>query len=256
LASAGFRSSLIKKGVAMNFSMRKSVAVLPLALGASALSLCTHAATLSYGDVLTIAAGIPSYDANGNFAGVVSGSWFGCDCNGNDKLDSTEKVSPLAQGSTGIVIGVATLPGASHGGTPVPGDTNAIDAPYSFFGNTGSDFTSIGITGSTASGLDMSGWGWTWNGVSVALGTSPWASVWGDGFLKGVGNFVWDGVRGHAYTLDYHATTPLGDVSGFGGVGFAWHFEGVVAVPEASTYAMMLSGLGLVGLAARRRKQV
>lgn len=235
----------------MHFEL-KTLAVLTLAWGTATLSAGSHAASLYYGDVLTITAGTPSYDANGDPAGVSSGSWFGCDCNGDRKIGATEKWPPLAQGSTGIVIGVATSPGASHTGEPVPGDTNAIDAPYAFFGNTGSDFTSIGITGSTETGLDMSGWGWTWAGVTVA---NMGGGAFGAGFTDGVGNFVWDGVRGHAYTLDYRATVPVGDPSGIGGVGLAWHFEGVVAVPEASTYGMMLAGLGLVGFAARRHRQ-
>ena len=79
--------------------------------------------------------------------------------------------------------------------------------------------------------------------------------AWGEGFTDGVGNFVWDGVYGHAYTLDYRATVPANDPSGFGSVGLAWHFEGVVAVPEAATWGMMLAGLGLVGLATRRRRR-
>jgi hypothetical protein len=70
-----------------------------------------------------------------------------------------------------------------------------------------------------------------------------------------VGNIV---VTGSNYVLDYHATVPVNDVSGFGGVQYALHLEGtVVPVPEASTYGMMLAGLGLVGfMASRRRKSV
>jgi predicted ABC-type sugar transport system permease subunit len=68
--------------------------------------------------------------------------------------------------------------------------------------------------------------------------------------------FAWDGVYGHTYTLDYLTAVPLGDASGFGGVGYTLHLTGVVTaapVPEASTYGMMLAGLGLVGFMARRR---
>jgi len=213
-------------------------------------TLATQAATLANGNVLTITSGVAEYDGDGNFIGVASGSWFGCDCNGNNALTPNE-LTPLSQGTTGIVIGVATLPGASHAGEPVAGDTNAIDAPYSFFGNTASDATSIGITGSTAAGLDMSGWKWAWAGVPVVnMGSGAWET----GFSDGIGNFVWDGIYGHAYTLDYRARFPEGDSSGIGGVAVGWHFEGVVAVPEAPTYAMMLAGLGLVGLVVRRRR--
>ena len=77
------------------------------------------------------------------------------------------------------------------------------------------------------------------------------------GYVDGIGVFNWDGVYGHAYTLDYTTTVPAGDPSGLGGEygRFAFHLTGTVtaAVPEASTYAMMLAGLGLVGAAVRRR---
>jgi hypothetical protein len=231
--------------------MNKILIQTAFALAFGTVTLTTQAATLVNGNVLTITSGVPTYDSNGNLAGVSSGSWFGCDCNGNNALTSNE-LTPLSQGTTGIVVGVATLPGASHAGAPLLGDTNAIDAPYSFFGNTASDATSIGITGSTAAGLDMSGWKWAWSGVPVV---NMGSGAWGAGFSNGIGNFVWDGVYGHAYTLDYHARFPEGDPSGIGYVAVGWHFEGVVAVPEASTYAMMLAGLGLVGLATQRRKR-
>jgi hypothetical protein len=231
--------------------MNKILIHTAFALAFGTVALASHAATLVNGNVLTITTGNYAYDSDGNPVDVSSGSWFGCDCNANNAISGTEK-SSMAQGTTGIVIGVATLPGASHSGDPLPGDTNAIDAPYSFLGNTGSHYTTVGVTGSTGSGLDMSGWTYTWNGIpAINMGSG----AWGAGYSNGVGNFVWDGVYGHGYTLDYHARAAHGDPSGFGDVGFAWHFEGVVAVPEASTYGMMLAGLGLVGFAARRRKR-
>ena len=226
------------------------LATLALALGSSALP--THAATLNNGDMLTITTGIPTYDSNGDLISV-SGSWFAYDQNNDGIIETTEReiCSYLSQGTSGLVIGITTLAGASHGGNPTAGDTNAIDAPYSFFSNTGSDFTTIGITGGTTTGLDMSGWRWTWNGIApVNMGSGGW----GAGFTSGIGHFVWDGTYGHAYTLDYHATVAPGDPSSLGGIRFAWHYEGVVAVPEASTYGMMLAGLMLVGFAVQRRR--
>jgi hypothetical protein len=79
---------------------------------------------------------------------------------------------------------------------------------------------------------------------------------------------------GSAYTLKYTATVPLGDPSGFGGVKYYLELHGCVgwecaffesssgvnpnwapaAIPEASTYGMMLSGLGVIGVMARRRR--
>lgn len=217
--------------------MNKTLIQTAFALAFGTVAIGAHATTLVNGNVLTVTSGIQLYDGQGNPAGVSSGSWAAVDSDGNSNLSPSE-LWAVPQGTTGIVIGVATSPGD-------------IDAPYNFFGSPAVDFTSIGITGSTTSGLDMSGWKWTWNGNTINMGSG----AWGAGYSNGIGNFVWDGVYGHAYTLDYRATVPAGDPSGTGGYQFAWHFEGVVAVPEASTYAMMLAGLGLVGAAVRRRKQ-
>jgi len=50
----------------------------------------------------------------------------------------------------------------------------------------------------------------------------------------------------------YITTAPFAGQTGY------WHINGIAAaVPEASTYGMMLAGLGLVGgMVARRRKLV
>lgn len=229
--------------------MNKTLIHTAFALAFGSAALTTHAANLYYGDVLTITTGTPSYDANGNPAGVSSGSWFGIDFNGNSTLEGSERFSALSQGTTGFVIGMPTAPGASHPGPPAPGDTNEIDAPYDLFGQTASDYTTIGITGSSTGGLDMSGWMWRFVGMDVYMGSG----AWGAGFSNGIGNFSWDGIYGSTYTLDYRARVPTSDPTGFGGVGMAWHFEGVVGIPEPATYGMMLAGLGLVGVAARRR---
>jgi len=227
-------------------------------------TMSVHAVALNNGDTLTINAGVEVYNSDGDVINL-SGSWFAMDTNDNAKISGSEKVA-LSQGTTGIVIGTATPAGASHPGFPTGTDYNAITAPWSFFGNTGSEYTTVGITGSTESGLNMSGWTMTWNGIpAINMG----GGAWGDGFRNSVGNFGWSGAYGSGYILDYHATVPLGDPSGFGGVKYALHLEGCVPTaspelntclpytpsptPEASTYAMMLAGLGLVGFAARQR---
>lgn len=225
-------------------------AMLALALGCAAP--VSHAAALPWGTLLSITSGVPVYDSNGDQLTVSAGSWFGIDLSGDNKLASSERYAALSQGMTSFIIGMPTPPGASHPGPPAPGDMNYIDAPYDVWGQTASDYTTVGITGGTATGLDMSGWMWRFYGLDVNMGSG----AWGAGFSDGIGNFVWDGVQGHGYTLDYHARVPFGDPTGFGGVGMAWHFEGVVGVvPEASTWAMMLAGLGLVGFAARARRR-
>jgi hypothetical protein len=233
----------------MNFTKT----MLALAVGSVGImgAMSAHAVAFNNGDALSITAGVDAFDTNGNFSNVSSGSWFGMDTNGNLKIAGSEKVS-ISQGTTGLVIGTTTSAGASHAGAPVGGDTNAITAPWNFFGNTGSDYLTVAATGSTDAGLDFSGWTVTWNGIpAIPMG----AGAWGVGYAEGIANISWDGTDGGAYTLDYHGTVPLGDASGFGGVSYALHLEGTVAaVPEASTYGMMLAGLGLVSFAVRRRK--
>ena len=214
-----------------------------------------HAASLNPGDVLTLDTGVAVYDAAGYQTDVSSGSWFAFDTNANWKISGSEKTA-LSQGTTGLVIGQATAAGASHTGGLLPGDANAITAPWEFFGNTGSDFTAVGITGSTGAGLDFSGWAVTWAGVVTVLGDG----AWGSGYADGIANFFWAGTYGGHYTLDYAATVPYdnsGPVTGFGTVVYRLHLEGTVqAVPEASTWGMMLAGLGWVGLATGRRRRM
>jgi hypothetical protein len=241
--------------------MKKSFITLAIA-ATSLVALNANAATFAAPDYLTITSGKRQLDANGNTIGF-TGSYFGMDANGDSNISSQSEKTSLKMGTTGIMAGVATSPGAHHTGIPTAGDTNDIDKPWSFFGSTGSDYTTVGITGDTTNGLDLSGWTVAWNNIStIPMGTGAWQpgncaglSCTGQTFSNGIANFTWDGVIGNAYSLNYSATVPVGDPSGFGGVSYYLHLEGTVqAVPEASTYCMMLAGLGLIGIASRRRK--
>jgi hypothetical protein len=242
--------------------MRHSLitAALFVAIGSSA-SLETMAAALNNGDVLTITTGVATEDSFGNIVGF-SGSWYGIDTNGNSGISHGEKIV-LAQGTTGLVIGTTSTPGAYHTGYIGPGDTNAVTAPDVAFGNTGSWYFDIAPTGSTESGINMSGWDWAWNGLySTGLGGQAWqptncASLGCSGytFLNGVGRFQWDGIYGHAYTLDTTSTVPNGDPSGMGGFRFYTHLEGTVtAVPEPAPVWMFSAALLVMfGIAKRRQ---
>jgi hypothetical protein len=243
----------------------KTVIQTAFILAFGALSVTSHATVLNNGDVLHITSGVYAYDSNGNPAGVVSGSYYGVDTNNDGAIFPVEKTL-LSEGTTGLVIGATTSPGASHSGAPTAGDTNEITAPDYFFGNTGSWYSTIPITGSTTAGLNMSGWNWPWNGIpSIPLGSGPWQPTncaalgcTGYTFTDGIGRLQWDGVDGHSYLLDFASTVPLGDPSGFGGVRFYTHLEGVVAaapVPVPAAVWLFGSGLaGLLGLARRNRK--
>jgi hypothetical protein len=207
-------------------------------------AMSAHAWDLNTGDSLTITTGVQVFDVDNNSINVSSGSFFVVDTNGDGKIQGAEK-NALSQGTTGITIGRSNT---------APGE---VTAPWLFFGYPGYDWASTAITGGT-SGLDMSGWTATWNGTVIGLGAGAWQvnasnGMPTSGYTNGTGIFNWSGVYGDSYTLDYTATVQSG---GFAGIKYALHLEGVTAVPEASTYGMMLAGLGLVGVAAaRRRKQ-
>lgn len=209
------------------------------------------AAALANGDQLTINAGTPTFFTTGAVKNVTSGSWFGMDTDGNSAIANSEKVA-LAQGTDGIIIGAITTAGSYHFGPSVPADSGAVVDSWDFFGSTGTNFNTVGITGSTTA-LDFSGWHVAWNNVpSIDMG----GGAWGTGFTNGIANVVF---TGNNYVLDYHATVPS-DSPNFPGVKYALHLEGSLVaapVPEASTYGMMLAGLGLVGfMASRRRKSI
>lgn len=230
---------------------------LALAFGIIALSTQSiHAANLNTGDVLTIDTGLTVFDANGVQSDVISGSWFALDENVNGKISGIEKFA-LSMGTTGLVIGLTTTPGASHAGCPVAGDSNSIDAPWCAYDITGSHYIQgTPVTGSTETGLNMLGWTMTYSGIADPLRFSfQNHRSWGAGFSDGIGNFVWDGTYGHGYTVDYHVRTCF-DPSGFcDGPAYALHLEGVVvSVPEASTKGMMLAGLSLLVYVGRRRE--
>lgn len=234
-------------------------------LGAALLAFASPevlAATLSNGDPLTITTGNVVFDANGN-SDIPSGSYYGVDANGDGKIQSVEKIQ-LAQGTTGLVIGATSVPGASHSGCPTAGDTNAVTAPDCFLGNTGSWYFTIAPTGGTETGLNMSGWNWAWNGIpSIALGSRAWQpgncadlGCSGYTFTDGIGRLQWDGVYGHAYTLDFTSTVAHNDPSGFSDVRFYTHLEGFTPMPVPEPAPAWMFGIGLLALAgmARARK--
>lgn len=209
------------------------------------------AAVLNQGDALTINTGVPIFNVFGDQIDITQGAWFAINLDGNARIDGIEKIA-LSQGTDGIVVGMTTSPGAYHAGPPVPSDSNAVTAPWTFFGHTGSDYIVIPVTGGTQ-GVDMSGWRAAWLTVSeLSLGSGAWDS----GFLDGIGNFVWDGLDGSAYTLDYRATIPLNDPNGFGGIQYALHLEGIVKrapIPEPTTIALI--GAGLLGIRLSQRRK-
>lgn len=237
---------------------KRSLAAALLLAGTGHVGLA-QAAAVNSGDILTI----NSYTTDANNY-VTGGSWFAFDLNGNGNIAISEKTG-LSQGTTGLEIGTTTSVGAYHVGAPVPGDTNVIDAPFSLSLSTGSHHLTAAVMGNTTTGLGLGGWTMAWSSSSaIPLGSGAWtptncaADIAGCGahsFSNGTAQFIWDGVYGHAYTLNYGATVPAGDPSGLGGFQYFLHLEGTVqAVPVPAAAWLFGSGLfGLAGLLRRKR---
>lgn len=209
-----------------------------LAIGSVGImgAMSAHAFTLNNGDVLTITAGTGTTSSYGAVT-VTGGSFF--------RMVGVN-AAVVSEGTTGIVIGAANT---------APGE---INAPWTFGGAPGTDTVTTAITGGTVTGLDMSGWTVNWNGEVISMA----GAAWGAGFSDNIGNFTWDGNYGSAYTLQFRTTIQgaTGGAAGFNGVQYALNYQGFVQqaapIPEASTYGMMLAGLGLVGFAVRRRNTI
>ena len=244
----------------MNIKKTVLCTALATVMGCSAIGVAQAAAVVNT-DTLSLTQGVQV--TSSSVVSSQTGSYFAMDFNTDSKIAYGE-MTQIGQGTTGIVIGTATSPSGYHGGTPTGGDTNAIDAPWYFSSNTGSHWTSVGITGDTTSGLDFSGWNVAWSSISaIPMTGGSWDATAGKGYIgatsDGVAIFNWDGVYGHAYTLDYHATVPANDPSNFGGIQYELHLEGSVsqaapAVPVPAAVWLFGSGLmGLVGVARRRK---
>ena len=218
--------------------------LLALAIGVTAMS--AHAATgiLNAGDILTITPGTATTSSGGTVS-PTGGSYFKMLGAGG------AVINPGSDG--GIVIGKITSGGQ-------------IDN-WTFSGAAGQDITTNGVTAISATQLNFSGWNVLYNGATIPMTTGAWntptiaADYVAGPYTNGVANFSWDGIYGHTYKLTYHATVPS-NVQGFANIKYDLNLTGVVnqgavaPVPEASTYGMMIVGLGLVGAAVMRRRKV
>ena len=162
---------------------------------------------------------------------VKQGSYFGMDTNGSGDILPSERIA--IEYNAGVAVNKSQSASGSHSGEPDGSESPGIDKAWAFFGNTGLHYTSspaalLNASGNTAT-IDMSGWTVTWNGIdAIPMGSGAW-----EGNPEGVavitcGNDCSDG---DSFTMNYSATVPAGDPSGFGNVAYNLYMTGTIVVP-------------------------
>jgi hypothetical protein len=179
---------------------------------------------------------------------VAKGSYFAMDMNGNGVFQATEK-TPLAPGPDGgVIMGRTQSASGSHNGKPNGSEQPGIDAPWSFFGNTGLDYTTIAPSVLTNKGagvltLNWKGWTVTWNGIAaIPMGgdkadnpTPPALYPTADSGTAALTCSTPACANGDTFTLDSYAHVPKGSPSGFGGVFYDVHLVGTIVIPSPRT---------------------
>ena len=154
------------------------------------------------------------------------GSWFAMEAAGPGGW-----IYVGVAGNEGIQLGAAQ-PATSSPISP------SVDNAWVFFGNLGLHQTVKPVTVISDDGtgnvtLDFSGWAVTWNGIPVIpLDKRPHGGIEGGDPINresvAVMHCANDCSLGDTYALDYTATVPAGDPSGFGNVPYVIHLEGKV----------------------------
>lgn len=239
----------------MKSTMTKIAAGILLAAAASgAQAVTVSSASVTGGTFEMIGFGAPI-----NFIGFGTGS---TNILGYDGTTPGSAVANTAFSTDGIVsFGFGA-------GTPAPGGTQKTVNTYTSQYNLG-DLNSPAGTIGPFSPVTFNVTSMT-NGAAITADTSAWfANYNGTDFNQGSGRNLVDGspdgsfatgtlsaCSGNSctYSLNWSSYIVGGSFDGNTGV---WNLSGTIAaVPEASTYGMMLAGLGLVGFAVRRRKLV
>ena len=271
--------------------MKKSTisSSIAIALGMSAFSVqaeLTTSAVLEFeqgvkSQVCAIPDGsVPPNCSYGAENTVTTGSFFTMDADGSGAVEPGE-ITVIGP-NDGVTIGVAQSASGSHPGAPNGTENEGLDAAWLFFTNTGMHFTTTPITqtggaGTDTKSLDFSGWRVTWSGIPEInmgggiqdCGTTD-DGICGTG-ANDIGGTIDNGSQlasitcstascsqSSTFVLDYAATVPQDDPSGFGGVPYTLHMEGHIgtaAIPVPAAVWLFGSGLlGLVGVARRRKK--
>jgi len=167
---------------------------------------------------------------------VISGSYFAMDTDGDGSFRDNEKIAISPGSDGGIVIG-ALQPATSHSFCPDGTEISPVDAPWCFFGNSGShQVTGIPITDNGDGTLDFSGWGVTWNGIS----NIPMGQVVSNATLTCSSSPC---TVNDVYEINLTSVVPANDPSNFGGVAYQLHLESNgPAIPTASINITITGG--------------
>ena len=197
--------------------MIKSPILAAIALAAAALSATAQATTINLGSSLidTVSAA-PSF-SNGSLGVTIRG-------------ESNGSALDVAMNSSGVGYDSGLLD---------PGELN------SSVGNNPGDFITFTFNQAVnLTGLTMTGWENGFDKAILSWGTNSVALNYSSSILTLKDTFDLSGVTGTTFKLQ-----AVGAVSAFR----LYSLNATPAVPEASTYALM--GLGLVGIAAVRRRR-
>ena len=239
-------------------------------IASSKKKLLTSAVLLSIGGFASsanadLSNGSLGLDIQGNLspACLYGGTYPSCDYGAFDTADAGSFFS-MDGSPAGAIDGdvLMLLNGAAqaYNGNPVPptyDDSGThVTAPWDFFGARGTNVHSgLGVSvGDTV--VDMGTWGVVWGEVPfIDMGGDAGQGDTGTAALVCTGGADASCELNDTFTLDYSAHVPIGDPSGFGGVLYELHLQGVVsAVPVPAAVWLFGSGLlGLVGIARRRK---
>lgn len=223
----------------------------------TSISAVSSEAALSSSALLTFDSGVRILDTIGNVI-EIQGSYFSVDTNADGIFTAFESITMSPGTDGGLLLGQAQLASIPSTFTLDGTEIAPFDSPWLFLGQYGAHQSNSPVTISSDDGngnvqLDFSGWGATWNGIpNINLGGDT--VTFSDTGLATV-TCALDCSVGDTFTLDYSAHVPLSDTSGFGGVYWGMHLEGVVsAVPVPAAVWLFGSGLiGLIGIARRKK---
>lgn len=189
-------------------------------------------------------------------AGAMAGPTYHVSVNTNDWIGQTGALDFMfgaALGAPGATATISHVTGGSFGATELYGDaTGTPAAGYSLYNTSGVDEVLQWVTFGGTFGFDVTFGGEYEMSSSSLDGSSFWLTLLNE-------NYETLGAQGPAVTFDL---LPAGDESA-ASVSYAVPAELVAsvtdgpsaAVPEASQWAIFLTGLGLMAWTVRRRQQ-